>query len=62
MSIKKQRVPFAGVVCFRYASLLANILRDVKQRRLKFPALGTNLKIHSPQNDHAKISNSQVPY
>ena len=33
----------------------AIILRDVKQRRLKFPALGTNLKTHSPQNDPANI-------
>ena len=41
---------------------LAITLRDAKQRRLKFPALGTNLKIHSPQNDLAKISNFQVPY
>ena len=31
------------------------ILRDVRQRRLKFPASGTNLKIHSPRNNHAKI-------
>lgn len=55
MSIKMQRVHLAAIVCFRYASLLANILRDVNQRRLKFPVLGTNLKIHSPQNDLAKI-------
>ena len=31
MSIKKQRVHFAAFVWFRYASLLANILRKVKE-------------------------------
>ena len=29
---------------------MANILRDVKQIRLKFPALGTNLKKRSCQD------------
>ena len=38
---------FAAFVWFRYASLLANILRDVQQIGVKFPALGTNLKIHA---------------
>ena len=40
MSIKKQRVHLATFVRFRYVSLLANVLRDVKERRLKFPILG----------------------
>lgn len=54
MPIKKHRIHFAAVVCFCHVSILANILHDVKQRR-KFHALRTNLKMHSPQNDLAKI-------
>ena len=50
MSTRMQSVRFAAFFRFRYASLMANTLRDVKQIRLKFPALGTNLKKRSCQD------------
>ena len=50
MSTRMQSVRFAAFFRFRYASLMANTLRDVKQVRLKFPALGTNLKKRSCQD------------
>ena len=59
MSIKKQRVHLATFVRFRYASLLANVLRDVKERRLKFPILGKKFgKTISPRY----VWNCQVFY
>ena len=51
MSIKKQRIHLATFFRFRYASLLANMLRDVNERRLKFPILGQKVR----KNDLAKI-------
>ena len=50
MSTRMQGVRYAAFFRFRYASLMANTLRDVKQIRLKFPALGTNLKKRSCQD------------
>ena len=44
MSIKKQRVHFAAVVCFRYASLLSNYIAWRKAKKTEVPRSGNKFE------------------